>query len=120
MTRIASIDVQASSAPTLEAVLSVTNCAALLAKAFIPGSACALAVDDVPAPFGMAVIRVERDEAHYAHPSRHGAPAGALHPFTAALVDIVQLAVEHLLTAGDPKPPDTLPAAPDDAHEEPR
>ena len=66
--------------------LSRRNLVSLLAKldGNPPNSACTLV-----APSANIVVHAEEDDVHYAHESREGAPAGYVHPSTAAAAGLV-------------------------------
>jgi hypothetical protein len=89
--------------PVLDIALSERNLLILLTKLYTPGSACTIRSGDVPDEFAYAQIRVEPDEYHYQFPTREGAAAGVMHPFSEAVAAAVKVALEQnaSLLAGD-------------------
>lgn len=83
-----------SAKPVLDIALSERNLLVLLTKLYTPGSACTIQSGDVPDEFGYAQIRVEPDEYHYQFPTRDGAAAGPMHPFSEAVAAAVKTALQ--------------------------
>lgn len=83
-----------SAKPVLDIALSERNLLVLLTKLYTPGSACTIQSGDVPDDFGYAQIRVEPDDYDYQFPTRDGAAAGAMHPFSEAVAAAVKTALQ--------------------------
>lgn len=70
---------------TIQVTLSRRNLLVLLAK--LDGnprdSLCTIAA---PKIYGKVIVTAEEDDEHYAHPSRHGADPGLMHPDTEATI----------------------------------
>jgi hypothetical protein len=85
------------SQPVVEVALSERNLIVLLSKLYTPDSASTILVGDVSDEFAYAVIRCERDERHYASPTRQGAAPGPMHP----IAELVHGAIQSLLAGLD-------------------
>lgn len=72
----------------LTVVLSERNLLALLSKLYTPGSACTIIKPD-----GL-IIRAEKDDVHYKHPSRLGEGPGPMHTATENFIERLRTVLE--------------------------
>jgi hypothetical protein len=81
--------------PVLDVVLSERNLLVLWSKLYTPGSRCEFHNNDCPSDVAYVRLRAEKDDEHYASPTRLGAQgwAGAMHPVTEAIVAVARQAI---------------------------